>query len=748
MSTFSVLFVCAGNRCRSPIAELTARALIAEQFGAHASRFDVASAGTEAASGLPIHEESAAALELSGIDTSSFAGSRQATASMLAAADVVLTADRKQRSRVVQQEPSVLPKTFTIREFARLLSSVDPDSLPADPVARAHDAVEAARNNRGLTPPGDPAADDILDPQGRDSSVHHAAVEAISAALSSSLGLETLRVERIWWRRRKDRPAAEPTPIIVPSIDDTDPPRVEVEPTVSEPAPEAVEPEALADEVVEPEPAPMEPAEPQSRKRRWWNRRTNRSASDDLVPTDFDGPEMLEIDQASGAFDTADSAPPELDPDDDADPEVPSESVQPVVLPAYPHTVETPDDGGEASKLFSESVEVAEVVQDVDESSKAAPETAAPVIDEPPTAEPMSRWWNRKPDNAAAPAPGTYNFYGPETLPVDAAASAIVENQSQNIEPGPEPIEPESPADEVVEPEPALVNVAEELEPTAQVEESSKAAPVVAAVEGPSEPEAVDEKADVSAEPQPPMRRWWNRRKDDPVPPVGEDAAQELRDSGDDEVPDGVLPSAMESAPGWHEAIDQPLPAPEAMAEPVRPEVMVSRPSAGAVDPPQEIRVSILLWLGCLIATAAAVVFAVADIDDVRSELERIVRDHRSDESQQSIEDAADILLAATVGLTALFSALEVLLAGIMSTRRSWSRTVLAAVAVLSIAPALASIFVVSTVAAAFLWGAIGFMFIAGTMMYLPSANKWLDGESEPPSDDTPTNEVTHAFSL
>ncbi len=52
---FGILFVCTGNQCRSPVAEVLARRLLDERFGSeHAVRFDVSSAGTQAVRGEPI----------------------------------------------------------------------------------------------------------------------------------------------------------------------------------------------------------------------------------------------------------------------------------------------------------------------------------------------------------------------------------------------------------------------------------------------------------------------------------------------------------------------------------------------------------------------------------------------------------------------------------------------------------------------------------------------------------------------
>ena len=60
---FSVLFVCTGNVCRSPVAELVTRRLLADKFGPEdAARFAVSSAGTNAVLGEPMDPLSRAEL--------------------------------------------------------------------------------------------------------------------------------------------------------------------------------------------------------------------------------------------------------------------------------------------------------------------------------------------------------------------------------------------------------------------------------------------------------------------------------------------------------------------------------------------------------------------------------------------------------------------------------------------------------------------------------------------------------------
>ena len=214
---FSVLFVCTGNVCRSPVAELVARRLLADKLGAEeAARFTVSSAGTNAALGEPMDPQSRAELADVGVDADEASDFRShpVTAEAIEAADLILTADRNHRSTVVQLAPGALGKTFCLREFARLLSSLDLPDLPNDPVARARASVAVVRAGRGLIPPVPREQEEVVDPLGRDQAVHHKAVLLICTALAQILGVPlpaSVVTGRRWSRplqgRRRSRAA-------------------------------------------------------------------------------------------------------------------------------------------------------------------------------------------------------------------------------------------------------------------------------------------------------------------------------------------------------------------------------------------------------------------------------------------------------------------------------------------------------------------------------------------------------------
>lgn len=149
---FGILFVCTGNICRSPTAEIVTRRLLDERLGTSAATFTVGSAGTAAIPGARMAAGSRAALCAFGAEHAAWSfQARQLDADMVVAADLVLTAERHHRQQIVTLEPLALAKTFCLREFVRLLDGVERHDLPADPALHACAAVAMARRRRGMT---------------------------------------------------------------------------------------------------------------------------------------------------------------------------------------------------------------------------------------------------------------------------------------------------------------------------------------------------------------------------------------------------------------------------------------------------------------------------------------------------------------------------------------------------------------------------------------------------------------------
>ncbi|WP_299954900.1 hypothetical protein [uncultured Modestobacter sp.] len=181
-ATFSVLFVCTGNICRSPLAERVTRAYLDEALGEQAAAIQVRSAGTQAVVGSGVHPDSALVLAGFGGEPAGFAA-RQMVEDMAIDADLTLTLTRAHRRTVLAGAPRALSRTFTIREAGELVRLVSGDrELPGTTLAeRCRSLVRAmaeARSQRSTD-----AGDDIGDPIGRPLEVHQQIGEEIVQAL-------------------------------------------------------------------------------------------------------------------------------------------------------------------------------------------------------------------------------------------------------------------------------------------------------------------------------------------------------------------------------------------------------------------------------------------------------------------------------------------------------------------------------------------------------------------------------------
>lgn len=129
-----ILFVCTGNICRSPTAERLAIAY-AEQLGTDGVA--VSSAGVRAVIGHPIHATAALVLQSLGGDASDFAA-RQLTPRVAAGADLVLTMTAAHRDAVLERTPTLLHRTFTMSEAARLATDMRATTVHDLSALRAH----------------------------------------------------------------------------------------------------------------------------------------------------------------------------------------------------------------------------------------------------------------------------------------------------------------------------------------------------------------------------------------------------------------------------------------------------------------------------------------------------------------------------------------------------------------------------------------------------------------------------------
>lgn len=165
---FGILFVCHANQCRSPLAEGLTGLALHDAFGPAAQQVSLASAGTHAITGAPMHPGSVQVLAEHGIDADGFA-SRPLTPALLCDAGLVLAAAREQRAACVTMAPAAVRRTFTLRQFLRFVSAVPAAEqltrgTPADRLRALMEQVNAVRH---LVQPVAGDDDDLPDPVGQ-----------------------------------------------------------------------------------------------------------------------------------------------------------------------------------------------------------------------------------------------------------------------------------------------------------------------------------------------------------------------------------------------------------------------------------------------------------------------------------------------------------------------------------------------------------------------------------------------------
>ncbi|MEN8650903.1 protein-tyrosine-phosphatase [Streptomyces sp. 21So2-11] len=185
--TFRILHVSTGNVCRSPITERLTRHALSDRLGARlCDGLLVESAGTWGHEGAPMEANAAAVLADFGADATGFIG-RELLDEHVIRADLVLTATRDHRSQVISMGHSAGLRTFTLKEFTRLVRAIDPATLP-DPiedgvVARARALVRAAAALRGWLLAPSVEADEVYDPYGAPITFFRSIGDEINTAL-------------------------------------------------------------------------------------------------------------------------------------------------------------------------------------------------------------------------------------------------------------------------------------------------------------------------------------------------------------------------------------------------------------------------------------------------------------------------------------------------------------------------------------------------------------------------------------
>lgn len=191
-NSFSILLICTGNICRSPLAEHVLLNRLRD-----VPEITVSSAGTRAMVGHPMFDISQEIARSYGAENTATHRARQLTETMLEASDLVLTMTREHRREVVELSPRVVRRTFTVREFARLAEATTEEALVSQigpggelSAEKLRATVEAATFSRSILPPVvDRTSEDVLDPYERDEKIHKTSANQLTPAIDSVASL-------------------------------------------------------------------------------------------------------------------------------------------------------------------------------------------------------------------------------------------------------------------------------------------------------------------------------------------------------------------------------------------------------------------------------------------------------------------------------------------------------------------------------------------------------------------------------
>ena len=145
LSSFVLVFVCTGNTCRSPMAEVLAKKLIAKRLQCRADELEehgviVASAGISAAMGGRPSPQAVEVLRARGLDLSQHE-SQPLNEQLVRHADLILTMTRGHREAILGQWPTAAGRTQVLREDENDVP--DPVGGPAELYKRAAEQIEA-----------------------------------------------------------------------------------------------------------------------------------------------------------------------------------------------------------------------------------------------------------------------------------------------------------------------------------------------------------------------------------------------------------------------------------------------------------------------------------------------------------------------------------------------------------------------------------------------------------------------------
>lgn len=163
----SILVVCTGNICRSPMAEGFLRDALGRRLGDGTPA--VSSAGIAGWEGSPAVPESVDAALGFDVDISEHRA-RRLTIEMAREADLLLCMATEHRDAIDSAASDLVERAFTLKELVRLLEAQPPAS-GAGGFASRLDAANAARRSGAVPPSRD---DDIADPLGQPPAAYRA----------------------------------------------------------------------------------------------------------------------------------------------------------------------------------------------------------------------------------------------------------------------------------------------------------------------------------------------------------------------------------------------------------------------------------------------------------------------------------------------------------------------------------------------------------------------------------------------